>query len=201
MADKMEIRQITENDAQGVHDIYAPYVRDTIISFEYEVPAIHDMAERIRTNIEEFPWLVCLRNDKIIGYAYAGKHRYRTAYQWSPEVSIYLAPEAHGSGIARILYETLFSILRLQGYINMFAGIGMPNAKSEGFHRAVGFEEIGVFKKIGYKFEQWHDTKWFQLALSAHLEDPQIPKKIGPVERGKEFRAIIDNANSRLSDL
>ncbi|MDR3681970.1 MAG: GNAT family N-acetyltransferase [Flavipsychrobacter sp.] len=201
MADQFEVRLITENDAQAVLDIYAPYVRDTIISFEYEVPTLEDFALRIKTNITEYPWLVCLQNDKITGYAYASKHRYRTAYQWSPEVSIYLSEEIHGKGIARVLYEALFSILQLQGYFNMFAGIGMPNEKSEGFHKALGFEEIGVFKKIGYKFGNWHDTKWFQRYLAEHIQEPTTPVKITDIENSAEVQLIINKANERLADL
>jgi len=201
MTEQIEIRLITENDAQAVLDIYAPYVRDTIISFEYEIPTLEDFALRIKTNITEYPWLVCLQNDKIIGYAYASKHRYRTAYQWSSEVSIYLSEEIHGKGIARVLYEALFSILQLQGYFNMFAGIGMPNEKSEGFHKALGFEEIGVFKKIGYKFGNWHDTKWFQRDLADHIQNPPAPIKITEIEGSGDMQVIINNANGRLSNL
>ena len=201
MDKKFSIRLITESDAGEVLEIYKPYVLNTIISFEYEVPALHEYVQRIRTNTAEYPWLVCLQNNKIIGYAYASKHRYRTAYQWSPESTVYLSPEFHRKGIARILYETLFSMLRLQGYFNVYAGVSLPNEKSVGFHRSLGFEDIGIFKKIGYKFGNWHDTHWFQLHLTEHIYDPPVPKKLNEVAASPAFQLILKNANERVKSI
>lgn len=194
-----EIRLIEESDAGEVLEIYKPYVLNTIISFEYEVPTHEEYLQRIKTNTADYPWLVCSLNDKIIGYAYAGKHRYRTAYQWSPESTVYMAPGMHGKGIARILYETLFSLLRLQGHFNVFAGIGLPNEKSVGFHRALGFEEIGIFKKIGYKHGNWHDTQWFQLELTEHVTNPPAPKNLNEMTGNEKFQAIISASNERVN--
>jgi len=194
---KFKIRLITENDISDVLEIYKPYLLNTIISFEYEVPSLHEFAERVNTITEEFPWLVCVNNDKIIGYAYACKFRYRTAYQWSPESTIYLAPEFQGAGIARILYNTLFSVLRLQGYINVFACIGLPNERSVRFHKSVGFEEIGIFKKVGYKLGNWHDTQWFQLRLNEHIQHPHAPKTITEIIDSGDLNTILHTINQR----
>ena len=199
MKEKFKIRLITENDISAVLDIYRPYVLNTIISFEYEVPSLEEFTERVKTITAEYPWLVCENQDIIIGYAYASKHRYRTAYQWSPESTVYVSTEFQGKGVGRILYETLFSILRLQGYFNVYAGVGLPNEKSVGFHRALGFDEIGDFKKVGYKHGNWHDTKWFQLHLSEHINNPPAPKTIVEIENGRELQAILDVANERLN--
>jgi phosphinothricin acetyltransferase len=201
MSDKFIIRPITENDAGSALKIYKPYVLNTAITFEYEVPAVDEFLDRIKTNTAQYPWLVCLQHDKIMGYAYAGRHRYKTAYQWSPESTVYLAPEVHGRGIGRVLYETLFSILRLQGYFNVYAGVALPNEKSEGFHRALGFEEIGDFKKIGYKLGKWHDVKWFQLHLARHIDNPFPPKSIKEIENNVDFQTILHSANERLQNV
>ena len=195
MSSQYSIRLITETDVNDVLEIYKPYVLHTIISFEYEVPTTEEFLQRIKTNTAEYPWLVCLEDNKIVGYTYASKHRYRTAYQWSSESTIYLSPEMHGKGMARILYETLFAILRLQGYFNVYAGIGLPNGKSVGFHRSLGFEEIGIFKKVGYKLGNWHDTHWFQLQLMDHIANPPTPKKINEVVNGSAFQSIMATAN------
>lgn len=200
MKNKYEIRLINDDDAKAVLEIYKPYVLNTFISFEYEVPSLVEYSKRIKTYTSEFPWLVCLQDNKVIGYAYAGKHRSRTAYQWSPESTVYLSPELHGKGIARILYETLFSILRLQGYYNVFAGVGIPNEKSIGLHKALGFEEIGIFKKVGYKLGSWHDTHWFQLELMKPASDPPVPKKISEVITSETFRQILLAANEKLGN-
>ncbi|MFA6060262.1 MAG: N-acetyltransferase family protein [Taibaiella sp.] len=201
MENNFEIRLIKENDASAILEIYKPYVLNTAITFEYDVPTIDEYLERIKVNTSEYPWLVCTLNEKIIGYAYASKFRYRTAYQWSPESTIYLSPDVQGKGIARILYKTLFSILELQGYFNVYAGVAIPNAKSEGLHLAVGFTEIGVFKNIGYKLGRWHDTRWFQLILKEHESHPAPPEKIGGIENTPELKQIIAEANNELNTL
>ena len=142
-----------------------------------------------------------LHNNKIIGYAYASKHRYRTAYQWSPESTVYLSPEVHRKGIGRILYETLFSLLKVQGYFNVYAGVGLPNEKSVGFHKALGFEEIGIFKKVGYKLGNWHDTHWFQLHLSEHILNPPTPKTLNNVVASVAFQTILETANEVVRNI
>lgn len=200
MNNRYQIRLINESDCAATLNIYKPYVLHTIISFEYEPPSFEEYLQRIQTNTAEYPWLVCLFENNIIGYAYVSKHRYRTAYQWSPESTIYLAPEAQGKGIARLLYETLFSILRLQGYFNVYAGVALPNEKSVGFHRALGFEEIGIFKKVGYKHGGWHDTHWFQLELKEHAPNPPFPRTINEVKKDISFNQIMEAANARLQN-
>ncbi len=130
-----EIRLITENDIASALEVYRPYVLNTAITFEYEVPTIEEFTQKMNTIIPEYPWLVCVHKDEVIGYAYGSKHRYRTAYQWSPESTVYLDGRFHGQGIARVLYETLFELLKLQGYINVYAGVG----KERSFSRGIGF--------------------------------------------------------------
>jgi phosphinothricin acetyltransferase len=195
------IRLIKENDAAAILDIYKPYVLNTAITFEYDVPTIDEYSERIKANTSEYPWLVCTQNEKIVGYAYASKFRYRTAYQWSPESTIYLSPDVQGRGIAGVLYQTLFSILRLQGYFNVYAGVAIPNTKSEGLHLALGFKEIGVFENIGYKLGKWHNTRWFQLKLREHVDQPVPPGKIMDIQNTLELKQIIAEANSSLNTL
>jgi phosphinothricin acetyltransferase len=192
------IRQIEQTDIEQVLEIYRPYVERTIISFEYEVPSLEEFSNRVQTNTTDYPWLVCECNGRIVGYAYGSRHRYRTAYQWSPEATVYMNEDYHRQGLARVLYQTLFALLKLQGYVNVYAGIGLPNEKSEGFHKALGFDEIGVFKKIGYKMGKWHDTKWLQLHLVAHMTDPAPPRSFAEVEGIDEYKSILEKANAAL---
>jgi phosphinothricin acetyltransferase len=201
MENNFEIRFVKENDAPAILEIYKPYVLHTAITFEYDVPAIDEYLEWIKVNTSEYPWLVCTLNEKIVGYAYASKFRYRTAYQWSPESTIYLSPDAQGKGIAGVLYRTLFSILELQGYFNVYAGVAIPNAKSEGLHLALGFKEIGVFENIGYKLGKWHNTRWFQLKLKEHTEQPESPLKVDSIKHRPELAQIIMEANRLLNKL
>ncbi len=200
MENTLEIRLINETDAQAVLGIYKYYVDHTIISFEYEAPSLAEYSQRISVNTEKYPWLVCLYNNKIIGFAYGSTHRYRTAYQWSPESTIYLAPDFQSKGIGRILYKTLFEILKLQGYYNVFAGVALPNQKSIAFHQAMGFKEIGIFKKVGYKHGNWHDTHWFHLSLNEHILEPKNPIELKEVLLNDEFALILNSANKQLNN-
>jgi phosphinothricin acetyltransferase len=191
MSNQFSIRLITENDAEEVLNIYKPFVLHTYITFEYTMPTPDEFLQRIKANALEYPWLVCQVGNKIIGYAYAGIHRYRTAYQWSCESSVYLLPEFHRKGIATILYETLFSLLRMQGFINVYAGVSLPNEKSVGFHQSFGFKKIGIYKKVGYKFGKWHDVEWFQLHLQDHVFNPPVPKTLPAISGTDLFKQIF----------
>ena len=199
MTNDFKIRHINLNDAEATLDVYRPYVENTIISFEYDLPGLSQWKTRIKTNTSEYPWLVCEYQKNIIGYAYGSKHRYRTAYSWSPESTVYLSDKFHRLGIASVLYKTLFELLRLQGYVNVYAGVTLPNVKSEEFHLALGFYEVGIFKKIGFKFGSWHDTRWFQLHLVEHPDNPNKPKTLNEIEYTPEFNSILQRANLRLT--
>jgi phosphinothricin acetyltransferase len=171
------IRLATESDAPSVHAIYAPIVRDTIISFEYEVPSVDEMRGRIIKTLPRYPWLVCEREPggPMLGYAYAGPHSERAAYQWSADVSVYVSASVRRMGVGRALYAALFELLRLQGFVNIYAGIALPNAASVGLHEAMGMTPVGVYHQVGYKFGAWHDVGWWQMALVERPAEPKPP--------------------------
>ena len=171
----MELRLATRADAAGIAEIYRPIVASTPISFELEPPDEEEIARRIEAITRTYPWLVCVDGGRVAGYAYGSRHRARAAYDWSVEVSAYVHQEFRQRGIGRQLYQTLFRILRAQGYVNAYAGIALPNAASVALHESVGFEPVGVYRKIGYKLGAWHDVGWWQLALSEPASEPQPP--------------------------
>jgi L-amino acid N-acyltransferase YncA len=152
-------------------------VTDSSISFEAEPPTADQMAERIRAAHE---WLVAERDGQVVGYAYGGTHRTRTAYQWTVEVSAYVDRSMHRSGIGRELYTALFDRLRQRGFRLLVAGITLPNEASVGIHEAMGFEPVGVYKNIGYKVGRWWDVGWWQLDMGApegaEPPDPEVPR-------------------------
>ena len=188
----MKIRLITLDDAAATLEIYRPYVENSIISFEGATPTLDEWEQKIMHILEEYPWIVCEHEGEIIGYAYGSRHRYRTAYNWSAESTIYMKQGFHRKGAGKILYETLFKLLKLQGYVNVYAGVTMPNEKSEKFHLAVGFYEVGYFRKIGYKLGGWHDTRWFQLHLTDHQKEPQKIRSLTELKDTDELKAILD---------
>jgi phosphinothricin acetyltransferase len=152
-------------DAAAIQAIYAPIVRETAISFEYDPPDVAEMAARIRKVLVSRPWLVYRDQGRVLGYAYAGVFRERRAYDWSTEVSVYVHSEARGRGVGKELYATLFDVLRALNYRQAIAGATLPNEQSERLHEALGFTRIGVFPAVGYKFGQWHDVIFWALAL------------------------------------
>ncbi|HVT86653.1 MAG TPA: GNAT family N-acetyltransferase, partial [Chitinophagaceae bacterium] len=124
------IRLATATDAEGILNIYGPYVLHTSFTFETELPSVPDFAKRINDYLKNWPWLVCEVNGMIAGYAYGGKYRERTAYQWCVESSIYIHDDFQKAGVGRALYETLIAIFKQQGFRNVYAVINLPNEKS-----------------------------------------------------------------------
>ena len=170
------IRLATLDDAAAVAAIYAPYVADTVISFEVAPPSVDEMRGRIAATLPKFPWLVFQDAGQVAGYAYASAHRTREAYQWSVDVAVYIAGTHHRRGIGRGLYGTLFPMLARQGYVNAYAGITLPNENSVGLHEAMGFRPVGVYRNVGFKMGQWLDVGWWHLALQS-LPDAPLPPR------------------------
>ncbi len=170
------VRLATADDAEGILAIYAPIVRETTISFELEPPTVAEMRRRIETTLARLPWLVCESGRGVEGYAYASKHRERAAYQWSVDVSVYVAEGMRGKGLGRRLYTSLLRMLQDLGYYSALAGIALPNPASVTLHEAMGFRPIGVYRKIGYKLGAWHDVGWWQRQLREYEAEPTSPR-------------------------
>lgn len=166
------IRPALSSDASSILDIYAPFILNTAVSFETEVPSIESFSQRILTNEESYPWLVYESDGFIAGYAYASKHRERAAYQWSVECSVYINDRFQQKGIATKLYHALFRILQFQGCRNVYAGITLPNEKSVHFHEKMGFNRIADYKNIGYKLNRWNTVRWYELQLNNFSDAP-----------------------------
>ncbi|HXV92584.1 MAG TPA: arsinothricin resistance N-acetyltransferase ArsN1 family B [Pseudonocardia sp.] len=176
MSDARTVRDASEGDAEACARIYAPYVTDTTISFESEPPSPAEMAERIAAALRTHAWLVLEEQGRVVGYAYGGPFRSRAAYRWSCEVSVYLQPGRRRTGGGRALYEALFTRLAERGYRTAFAGMTLPNDASVGLHRAMGFETIGTFRRVGWKHGAWHDVAWAQRTLGTGEEPPVEPR-------------------------
>jgi L-amino acid N-acyltransferase YncA len=166
------------DDAAAMLAIYAPIVRETIISFELEPPSEPEMRERIEATLKMFPWLVEERDGRLAGYAYASAHRERKAYQWSVDVTCYVHQDFRGRGIGKRLYRALLSLLARQGFHAAFAGIALPNAASIALHESVGFRTIATYREVGYKAGGWRDTAWLQCTLGPALPDPPSPRPL-----------------------
>lgn len=158
-------RSATPDDAAACLAIYAPFVRDTVISFEYEPPTVEEMRARISAILPHKPWLIAEVDGRIAGYAYASAFRARAAYQWTAEAAVYVDSAQHRRGIGRGLYTALIDRLRTLGYRTLVAGITLPNPQSVGFHESLGFRRTARFPAAGFKFGAWHDTGFWVMDL------------------------------------
>jgi len=178
------IRLARLEDAEGVHAIYAPVVRETAISFEWEVPDPSEIRRRMETLLAEgFPWLVEMEEGEIRGYAYASRFRGRRAYDWTAEVSIYVHPQHQGRGIGVALYRRILLLLEGQGYRSAVGVATAPNPGSAALHKRLGFTQVGTFPSVGYKGGAWHDITLWHRSLGADDAPPRqlrSPSEVWP---------------------
>ena len=170
----MKIRRAKQEDAEAILAVYAPYVEETTITFETQVPSLEDFQNRMTAIMEKFPYLVAEVDGQILGYAYAHTYYARDAYDWTLELSIYVDRNSRQAGIGKALYDELEKELAQQGVVNLLACISLPNEASIRFHQKQGFEQIGHFKKVGFKFGHWRDIVWMQ----KRLRDVAVPEPI-----------------------
>lgn len=178
---EVTIRLAEPADAEPLLAIYAYYVKNTAVSFEYEVPSVTEFSERIRGTLVNYPYLVAEREGKAVGYIYAGRFAARAAYDWSAETSIYIAKDCHRLGIGRLLYEKLEQILAVQHVTNVYAGVADPadendaylTRASEHFHEAIGYKTIARFSNCGNKFGQWYNLLYMEKMIAKHHCPPE----------------------------
>lgn len=173
--DHVTIRPATLADAGNILEIYAYYVQNTAITFEYKIPSLEEFRGRMENTLRKYPYLVAVRDGKIAGYAYAGAFVGRAAYDWSAEMTVYLDHNARKRGLGRTLYTALEDALRDMGVLNLYACIGYPEEEDEyltqnsaGFHTHLGFELVGRFHRCGYKFGRWYDMVWMEKVIGEH---------------------------------
>lgn len=177
--DRTTIRIATPADAERLLQIYAPYVTDTAISFEYTVPSVTEFRARINNTLQKYPYLVAEHNGQIVGYTYAGPFIARAAYGWNVETTIYLQKDKKKAGIGRALYEALEKALTLQNILTANACIGYPETEdayltlnSIQFHEHLGYRMVGIFHQCGYKFGRWYHMAWMEKHLGEHTDGP-----------------------------
>lgn len=177
---EIKIRDARPEDAERLLEIYAYYVENTAITFEYDVPTINEFQARMQHTRKRYPYLVIEREHVIQGYAYAGPFVGRAAYDWSCEMTVYLDHAAQKRGMGRAIYEALESKLKEMGILNLYACIGYPQVEDEyltknsaAFHHHLGFETVGIFHQCGYKFNRWYDMIWMEKFIGAHQKNQE----------------------------
>ncbi|KGK88375.1 acyltransferase [Desulfosporosinus sp. HMP52] len=175
------LRMATKEDAEEILEVYAPYVTDTAITFEYEVPSVQAFAERISNITQKYPYLVAIEKKRIIGYAYASAFKERAAYDWAVETTVYLRQDCRGKGVGKKLYLALEEILRQQNILNLNACIAYTPTDDDSyltngsayFHNQLGYKKVGHFTKCGYKFNTWYDMIWMEKMIGEHTFNPK----------------------------
>ena len=182
------IRPATPDDAAALLKIYAPYVTDTAITFEYEIPSVEEFQRRIREIHARYPYLLASKDGKVVGYCYARAFGERAAYARSAETVLYIDREYRGHGIGSLLYRQLEEILKRQNVLNLYACIAKADGEdpyltdaSPAFHAARGYREIGYFTKCGYKFGRWYDMIWMEKFIGIHDEKPEPFRSVSEI--------------------
>ena len=189
----MNIRMAREEDAGALLQIYAPYVTDTAVTFEYAVPTEEEFKGRIAQILRRYPYLVAEEGGVILGYAYASPFNRRAAYDWSVETSIYVERETRGKGVGKALYSELEEVLKGQGILNLNACISYPNPGSIGFHEKLGYHKAGHFTKCGYKLGRWYDMIWMEKMIGEHRGEPSPVLPASEVRRGAPKECNVEN--------
>lgn len=186
--DTITIRTAQLSDAPEILKIYAPYIENTAITFEYEVPSTRELEGRIAGTLKKYPYIVAIMEGKIVGYAYAGAFKSRAAYDWGVEMTVYVDRNLKRMGIGRILYEKIEAILGAQGILNVNACIGYPEKEDEHltwdsvkFHDKLGYKKIGHFHECGYKFNRWYDMVWMEKLIGEHTDHQESIKTFDEV--------------------
>ncbi len=159
------IRSATAADAAAITAIYNHYILHTPVTFEEEAITAEEMAGRMAEVQQAYNWFVAEQDGKVLGYAYAGKWKSRCAYRYTVESTVYLDKDAVGRGLGTQLYRVLLADLRQRRIHNVIGGIALPNAGSVALHEKLGFQKIGQFKEVGWKFDQWIDVGYWELIL------------------------------------
>lgn len=192
------IRVATPADGEAVRSIFAPFVESTAVSFEVEPPTGSEMAGRIETTVRTYPWLVCEVEDGVVGYAAAGALRSSPPYEWTVELSIYVAERVRRSGVGRALYASLFAVLDLQGYRDAYAVTTLPNPASVGFHERMGFEPVGLFPEVGYTQGRWHDIRWWRRPIGEKSAAPQRPTPLSDLRGDSRLENALVTGEQQL---
>jgi phosphinothricin acetyltransferase len=200
MEKDIKIRIATEEDAEQLLAIYRPYVEETAISFEYEVPTVEEFAGRIRNTLKRYPYLVAEAKGEIVGYAYASVFKERRAYDWSVETTIYLKQGCSKKGYGKKLYQTLEEMLKELHILNLNACIAVTDCEdahltnnSKEFHEHMGYRLVGTFHQSGYKFQRWYDMIWMEKMIGEHT---QKPEEVVPFEKSRKMKKTVDKQNS-----
>jgi phosphinothricin acetyltransferase len=194
------IRLVQEADTTEILKIYEPYVKETAVTFECETPSLSEFRNRIKETSLDYPYIVCVSDEKVIGYAYAHRHMEREAYQWNAELSVYIDKNYFRLGVGKTLYSALIEILRMQNVRNVYGGVASPNEKSEKLHESLGFKKLGIYHSTGYKCGAWYDVAWFEKNIGDYDLEPKSFMSIQEIDK-KTIMEILNRHSESLHSI
>lgn len=201
---EIRLREAEIGDAGRLLEIYSYYVKNTAVTYEWEVPSLQEFEKRIATVKEKFPYLVALQEDKIVGYAYAAPFRTRAAYAWNVETSIYVDKDCRGSGVGTMLLNELERQLKAQNILNIYAVISYKEEEDEYlthgsvlFHDKMGYKKVSEWHQCGYKFKRWYNIVIMEKMLGEHTEEPRdVVYKLVLKNKNLKPHSYIDSKNT-----
>lgn len=171
----MLIRPTTAADFSAIAALTNRYISGTSIHFAYQPVTADELQSAWLKHRDTYPFLTAEVDSTFAGYAKAGPWRERAAYQWTPEVGIYIEPAFHGKGLGRALYGALLDDLRTRGFHSAIGGVTLPNDPSTRLHQSLGFTHVGTVREAGFKFNAWHDVAFWQITLQDGSHRPATP--------------------------
>lgn len=172
------IRDAVETDIPAVAALYGREVLSGTATFEMDPPSLAEMTSRFAAvRHHGLPWLIADIEGRFAGYAYASPFRPRPAYRYAVEGSIYVEEAARGRRVGRMLLEALIARTRSMDLRHLIGAVSdsETSAASIALHRALGFQEVGAYRQVGYKFDRWLDVTLMQLDLSPEGAPPSAP--------------------------
>jgi len=195
----VSVRFVQKNDAKGLIEIYAPYVTETPISCECEVPSLQEFEDRIQRISKTFPYIVCQVDGELVGYAYASLHKDRAAYRWDSDATVYVSNKYHRNKIGTALYNCMLELNKLQGFYNIYAVVTTSNEASVKFHKAFGFIPMGTYTNTAYKLGKWHDISVMEKKLNEYDREPKETLSINDID-GKVIEKLFKEAEEIVAE-
>lgn len=178
----VKVRFADEKDANELIDIYTPYVLETAVTCECEVPSQQEFESRIGQIGQTFPYIVCEIDGKIVGYTYASLHKQRPAYRWDADATVYVKNDLHRNKVGTALYHCMLELVKLQGFYNIYAVVTVSNKASVKFHEVFGFTKMGTYKNTAFKIGKWHDIMVMEKTLNEYVEQPKETLSIKQID-------------------
>lgn len=166
LAMEIKIRPYTNTDAKAIVDVLNYYIQNSTALYDYQNRTIEQQQVIFDEKLQKgFPIIVATVDEQIVGFGYYSEFRFREAYKFTVEHSVYVAPSEHGKGIGKVVLQNLIALAKGQKLHTMVAVIDSENQSSISFHEQFGFEVVGTIRESGFKFDRWLHSIIMQLLL------------------------------------